>query len=230
MQQPRVLRLDRRVALAGSLDQAVHVGDFDMSAAVVDEVRVLQRVGHQRNAVAARADHLGHRFLGQDELVAAGEVARMQQASRQPGLHRVRGVAAGSLLDLRIDGEAVPRQRGTQRGALVCGKTKLVEIDRRGGAGHQHHGAVQRNRVAERGECAENAVAADHRDLDVLAARELDDQRNDALVREVSALERFVDFGQHHIRAEIGGTQMRTNQFEVVRGQRGQESIWRTRG
>ena len=64
----------------------------------------------------------------------------------------------------------------------------------------------------------------------MLAARELDDQRDDALVREVRTLERFVDFDQHHVRAEIGGTQMRTNQFEVVRGQRGQKSIRRTRG
>jgi hypothetical protein len=39
----------------------------------------------------------------------------------------------------------------------------------------------------------------------MLAARELDDQRDDALVREVRTLERFVDFDQHHIRAEIGG-------------------------
>jgi hypothetical protein len=131
---------------------------------------------------------------------------------------------------MRIDGEAVPRQRGAQRGALVGGSTKLIEIDRRGGAGHQHHGGVQRNRVAERGECTENAVAADHRDLDMLAARELDDQRDDAFVREVRALERFVDFDQHHILAEIGGTQMRTNQFEVVRGQRRQKAIRRTRG
>ena len=98
MQQPGVLRLDRRVALAGSLDQAVHVGDFDMPAAVVDEVCVLQRVGHQRHAVAARADHLRHRFLGQDQLVAAGQVARMQQAARQSRLNRVRSVAAGGLL------------------------------------------------------------------------------------------------------------------------------------
>jgi len=130
------------------------------------------------------------------------------------------GVAAGRLLDLRIDGEAVPHQRGTQRGALVCGTTKLIEIDRRGGAGHQHHGGVQRNCVAERGECTENTVATDHRDLDMLAARELDDQRDDALVRQVRTLERFVDFDQHHVLAEIGGTKMRTNQFEVVRGQR----------
>mgnify|MGYP003456760560 CR=1 FL=1 len=66
--------------------------------------------------------------------------------------------------------------------------------------------------------------------LNVLAARELDDQRDNAFVRKVRTLERFVDFDQHHIQAEIGGTQMRTNQFEVVRGQRGQKSILRTRG
>src|SRR4030095_11349052 len=78
MQQSRVLRLDRRIALARRLDQAVEVGDLDMPAAIVNEIRLLQRVGHQRYAVTARADHLRHRFLGQDELVAAGKVAHVQ--------------------------------------------------------------------------------------------------------------------------------------------------------
>jgi hypothetical protein len=40
-------------------------------------------------------------------------------------------------------------------------------------------------------------------------------------VREICALERFVDFDQHRLRAEIGDTQMRAEQFEIVRGQRG---------
>ena len=84
-----------------------------------------------------------------------------------------------------------------ERRALVGGGAKLIEVDRRGDAGHQHHRAVQRDRVAERGERAEDAVAADHRDLDVLAARELDHERDHAPVRKVCALERFVDFDQH---------------------------------
>ena len=102
---------------------------------------------------------------------------------------------------MRIDGEAMSRQRGTQGCALVCGNMKLVEIDGRSRAGHQHLGDVQRDGVAERGECTEDAVAADHRDLDVLAAREFHDQRDNALVREVGALERFIDFDQHHVLA-----------------------------
>ncbi len=96
---------------------------------------------------------------------------------------------------------------------------------RRGHAGHQHHRAVQRGGVAERGERAEDAVAADHRDLDMLAPRELDDERDHASVRKIGALECLIDFDQHQILGEIGGAQMRTDQFEIVRSQRGQKSI-----
>ena len=59
----------------------------------------------------------------------------------------------------------------------------------------------------------------------MLAARKLDDERNHASVREVGALERLIDFDQRHVLAEIGAAQMRADQFEVVRLERGQESI-----
>ena len=196
-----------------------------MPAAVVDEVRLLQRAGHQRYAVAARADHLRHRFLGQLQLVAAGQVARLQQAPRQPGLHRVRGVAARGLLNLRIDRQSVPSQRGAEGCALVGRRAKLVDVDRRGHPGYQHHRAVERDGVAEGGERTEYTVAADHRDLNVLAACELDHQRNHAAVREVSAFERLVDFNQDHLLMEIGGAQMWADQFKIVRSQRRQKSI-----
>jgi hypothetical protein len=61
--------------------------------------------------------------------------------------------------------------------------------------------------------------------LHVFAACELDHQRNHATVREESALERLVDFNQHHLLREIGGAQMRADQFKVVRSQRRQKSI-----
>ena len=80
--------------------------------------------------------------------------------------------------------------------------------------------------IAERGKRAEDAVASDHRDLNVLAACQLDDQRDHALVRQVGALERLVDFDQRHVLGEIGGAQMRADQFEITRRQRRQETIW----
>src|SRR6201994_2485645 len=89
-QQPLALGLDRRIAFAGALAEPAWIIEFDMSAAVTNQIALLQRVGHQRHAVAARADHLGHRFLRQHQLVAAGNVARLQQTSRQPGFDAVR--------------------------------------------------------------------------------------------------------------------------------------------
>src|SRR4029078_11164497 len=82
LQQTRVLGRDRGAELAGSLDQAIAINNLDMTAAVVDEIRLLQRVGHKRYAVAARADHLRHRFPGQDKRSDAAHALRMQQATR----------------------------------------------------------------------------------------------------------------------------------------------------
>ena len=225
MKQSFVLGLDRRVAFARGSAEAIQVGDLDVSPAVADEIGLLQRVGHQRYAVAARADHLRHRFLRQNELVAAGQVASVQQTSRQPGFDRVRGVAPGGLLDLRINGQTVPDQHRPQRRTLIGGGPEAIEIKRRGDAGHQHHRAVQRGGVAEGGERTEDAVAADQRDLNVLSLGEFYDQGDDPFMRQVGALERFVDFNQHGFLDEIDGSQMRPDRFEIVSGQRRQKSI-----
>jgi len=53
-----VVCLDRRVAFAGRLSETVEIDDFDMAAAVMNMVSLLQRAGSQRDAVAPRADHL----------------------------------------------------------------------------------------------------------------------------------------------------------------------------
>jgi hypothetical protein len=44
-------------------------------------------------------------------------------------------------------------------------------------------------------------------------------------MRQVGALERFVDLNQHGFLDEINGSQMRPDQFEIVSGQRRQKSI-----
>src|ERR1700721_15294 len=64
VKQSFVLRLDRRVTFAGGPAEAIGIVEFHAAPAVVDEVGLLQRGGHPHYAVAACADHLGHRFLG----------------------------------------------------------------------------------------------------------------------------------------------------------------------
>ncbi len=150
-QQSGILRLDGGVAFARGSDQSIRIGDLDVAAAVVDEVRLLQGVCDQRHAVAAGADHLRHRLLGQDDLVAAGEVAHVQQATRQPRLHGVRCVAAGSLLDLGVDGEPVPDQRRAKRRALAGGGPQRPEFDHRGEARHQHRRVADRTALRRTG-------------------------------------------------------------------------------
>src|SRR5262249_11191029 len=105
-QEPLVMRLDGGVTFAGRMAQPFQSGDLDMAAAIVDEIRLLEHAGHQRDAVAPGAYHLRHRFLCQDKLVLAGEIMCLQQISGQSGLNGVGGVAADRLLDLRIDGQS----------------------------------------------------------------------------------------------------------------------------
>jgi hypothetical protein len=53
----------------------------------------------------------------------------------------------------------------------------------------------------------------------VLSPREFHDKRNDASMRQVCTLERFVDFDQHEFLSQVDGSQMRADQLEIVRGQ-----------
>ncbi len=195
-----------------------------MRPAVMDEIGLLQRSGHQRHAVAACTDHLRQRFLGQNKFVAAGQIVCLQQTSCQPGFYGMRRVAPGGLLDLSVDCQPMPEQRRAEGRALVGRGPKTVDPERRGDAGHQDHRACQRGRVAKSGERAEDAVAADHRDLNVLAPRKPHDKGDRATMRQVGALERFVGFDQRQFRRQIDGPQMRADQFEVVGGQRRQKS------
>ena len=81
-----VLGLHRRVALAGGPDQAVQIGDSICFAAVMDEVAPLQRVWPPAVRLSRRAPIiLRHRFLGQHELVAAGQVAGRATGSAPAG-------------------------------------------------------------------------------------------------------------------------------------------------
>ena len=61
----------------------------------------------------------------------------------------MRDVASGGLLDLRVDREPVPDQRGAKRGALVGRRAQAIDIDGRGDAGYQNHRAVQCGRIAK---------------------------------------------------------------------------------
>lgn len=86
-------------------------------------------------------------------------------------------VAARGLLNLRIHRQAVSNQRRAQRRAVIGRVAEPVDVDGRGRAARRpHHRVVERNGVAQRGERTEDAVASDHRDLYMLAARKPDHQ------------------------------------------------------
>src|SRR5258708_16596224 len=98
----------------------------------------------------------------------------------------MRGVAPGGLLDLRTDCQPMPDKGRSRCYAMVGGSPKPIEVERRGDAGHQHHCAIQRSWIAEGGERAEHALAADHRGMDVVSARKPYAKRDRAPVGQIS--------------------------------------------
>jgi hypothetical protein len=65
----------RSVALAGRTPEPLQIEDLDVAAAVADEASPLESGRNRRNAAPAYAEHLGEKFLGQREGIAAGEIA-----------------------------------------------------------------------------------------------------------------------------------------------------------
>jgi hypothetical protein len=55
----------------------------------------------------------------------------------------MRRVASSGLLDLRVDCQPMPEQRCPQGRTLVGRGPKMVEVERRGDAGHHDHGAIR---------------------------------------------------------------------------------------
>jgi hypothetical protein len=62
-QQGLVVRIDRFVALAGSLSQAVHVENLDFAPRVFDHARPLEGVRYGGDACAPYPEHFGKKFL-----------------------------------------------------------------------------------------------------------------------------------------------------------------------
>jgi hypothetical protein len=96
--QSLTLDFDHLVTFAGTSGECDGIDDLDMAPAVTNKVRLLEGVGHDRDAVAAGADHLCHQFLSQIESVAVGEVSCAQQPTRQTRLHGMHGIATRGLL------------------------------------------------------------------------------------------------------------------------------------
>src|SRR6185312_17435112 len=91
--QAVVVSLDRAVTLAGSFPQTLDVEKANVAARVFDQARLLQRVGDDRNARAAHAEHLREELLRQHQIVAIGKIAHAQEPAAHARFDRVAGVA-----------------------------------------------------------------------------------------------------------------------------------------
>jgi len=213
-QQSLVLGPDRGIAYAGGSGQAIEIDDLDVAAAVTNIVRPLQRMGDDRYAVAAGADHLGDQFLRQHKAIAAGQVPYSQQPTRQSALHGVRGVAAGRLLGLDKKRHAVAGEDGAQRRPLFGRGAQPIDLEHRRNPGHQHDRIGDRNGIDL---CeVEDAVAPDHRDLDPIPLIKFDEKRNNAAMRQEDMRDRVSDLEQHARLGQRHRSKMRAERFKII--------------
>ena len=75
------------------------------------------------------------------------------------------------------------------------------------------------------GKCPQQAIATDHRYFNSLAAHQLYDERKDSAVRYKNVPERLADINQYVRLSDLESTKMGTNQFKLVRAQRGKEAV-----
>jgi hypothetical protein len=68
-------------------EQAAPVEDLEPAAAVADQPALAQRTGGSSNACATHAQHVGHEFMRDVELVGVRPIASHQQPTGRPRLH-----------------------------------------------------------------------------------------------------------------------------------------------
>lgn len=72
------MRVDRRIALAAGVLQSFDIEDLNATAPIPDQARILQFASHQGDAAALHAQHLGQKFLGEWQRIAADQIAGLQ--------------------------------------------------------------------------------------------------------------------------------------------------------
>ena len=121
-----------------------------MSAAVVNVGGLLQRQATSETLLRRAPIICAIASCVSTSLLLPDRSCICQQAARQSRLDRVRRVASGGLLDLRMDSQPVSYQRGPQRCTLVGGHTKPLNIEAGGDARDKHDSFVQRRRITKR--------------------------------------------------------------------------------
>ena len=69
------MRINRPIAFAATVLEALDIENMDATASVVDKSGLLELARYQGHAAALHAQHLREKFLGQRQRVAAQQVA-----------------------------------------------------------------------------------------------------------------------------------------------------------
>lgn len=173
------------VAFAGSCFEPGTIEDGDLTAAVVNEVLLLQLPRSHGDATPTHAEHIGEKLMGEVEMIGLRPIVGHQQPARQPWLDLMKVDAGGPLRQLRHQYVEVAIQTALQLGALVQLAQKLAGGDAQGVSGALHHSADGRLAHAQYERDAQHALAADQAHFQRPMGIQVRHQRNEAGKREV---------------------------------------------
>ena len=159
-------RLLRRVAVAGLRFQPGAVQCRDPAAAILDESRRLQLSGGCRDALAAYAEQVGNRVLGQRDVVGAKPVHAGEEQAAQLFHQRVVAVAHAGLRHLPEEGLRVAEQQLAQRRGSGRAPAQRVRAYPISVSGIAHDDAARRRAAAHRHGDSRHPFIARERDFD----------------------------------------------------------------
>ena len=130
------------------------------AATVFDQTPLLQGVGDERHAWAPNAQHLREKFLGQRKIVAASEVAHIEQPAAHAGLNRVTGVTRRGLLRLCEQHLLMSNEERAEGLDFIGQPAQPVDLYGARAAGNLHDALVEGHLAVERRGRVQNAVVA----------------------------------------------------------------------
>ena len=179
------------------------------AATVFDQTPLLQGVGDERHAWAPNAQHLREKFLGQRKIVAASEVAHIEQPAAHAGLNRVTGVTRRGLLRLCEQHLLMPNEERAEGLDFIGQPAQPVDLYGARAAGNLHDALVEGHLAVERRGRVQDAVVAHHRRLDHHAHIQIDHQRDCAGIRKVDLPNRAASFGKYIAKLQFDDFQVR---------------------
>lgn len=204
-EQCLVVRFDGCVAFADAFLQGFNIGDLYLAPRIIYHSSLLKRSRMQRHAGSLNTQHLGEKFLGEMQIVAARQISRSKKPSAKSRLHMMSGHASGRLACLRVDRLLMTKQQCQQGLTLKHCASEFTHFARQRGPGELHDGLIDWNVAAKSGERADDPVFTDHRGFNYLSRGKTYDKRDNRACREIDVCDMTFGLKQNPLMVQLDG-------------------------